>query len=210
VTAGMALETARAVSEARSAVGRQIRLCVVCQEPVPPDRPRSKYCRNACSAQASRLGRPWMQAKTPAEVAALIGARILRQAQRAPRPCRRLRVEVYLGAEEKQALDALRVERSLSRSAALRSLLSQRKGEKTMVKLGEQYTDTITGFTGIATARSEFLYGCVRVQLEMSHHGKEYKPTEAQWFDEQRLIRDSAAQSGGPGAAAPSRDCPAR
>ncbi len=35
-----------------------------------------------------------------------------------------------------------------------------------MIELGKQYTDSITGFTGIATARTVYLNGCVRVALQ--------------------------------------------
>jgi hypothetical protein len=53
------------------------------------------------------------------------------------------------------------------------------------VHLGEEYVDSITGFQGTATARTEYLYGCVRVVLEGV--GKDGTPEE--WvFDEQRLI----------------------
>lgn len=34
-----------------------------------------------------------------------------------------------------------------------------------MIQLGERYRDTITGFEGIATARFEYLHGCVRWNL---------------------------------------------
>lgn len=56
------------------------------------------------------------------------------------------------------------------------------------VKLGEKYRDTITGFLGTATARTEYLYGCVRVVLE--GRGGEGAPEE--WvFDEQRLVTEA-------------------
>jgi hypothetical protein len=35
-----------------------------------------------------------------------------------------------------------------------------------MVKLGDRVKDQITGFTGIATGRYEYLYGCVRVSVQ--------------------------------------------
>lgn len=66
-----------------------------------------------------------------------------------------------------------------------------------MVKLGDRVTDRISGFSGIATGRAEYLYGCVRVQVEPEalHDGK---PVESQWFDEQRLTDASPAKAGGP------------
>jgi hypothetical protein len=62
------------------------------------------------------------------------------------------------------------------------------------VKLGEHYTDSITGFNGVATGRYEFLSGCVRIQLECEIDGK----PEERVFDEQRLTSKPAATSGGP------------
>lgn len=78
-----------------------------------------------------------------------------------------------------------------------------------MIKLGAKVTDSITGFTGIATARTEYLYGCVRVSVEPTelHEGK---PVEAQYFDEQRLEDEPTAKTGGPGDFPPSRDVPRR
>jgi len=76
-----------------------------------------------------------------------------------------------------------------------------------MVRLGSKVRDTITGFQGIATGRTEWLYGCTRISVEPTtlHEGK---PIESHWFDEQRIevleagepkvSSDSSATSGGP------------
>jgi len=53
------------------------------------------------------------------------------------------------------------------------------------VTLGEKYRDSITGFEGVATARYEFLHGCVRYCLEKGD--KDGKQSEAV-FDEQRIV----------------------
>jgi len=74
-----------------------------------------------------------------------------------------------------------------------------------MIELGTRVKDSITGFCGIATARTVYLYGCIRVAVETTGL-KELKPIEPVWFDEQRLAKDSPAQSGGPGIVAPNRD----
>lgn len=65
------------------------------------------------------------------------------------------------------------------------------------VKLGEKYHDEISGFEGVAVARYEFLYGCVRIALEGPE--KDGKPTELV-FDEQRLVgvKAASAKRGGP------------
>jgi hypothetical protein len=61
------------------------------------------------------------------------------------------------------------------------------------VKLGEKYIDNISGFEGVAVARFEYLYGCVRVQIEAILNGE---PKDFV-FDEQRLTRAPSAKSGG-------------
>ena len=55
-----------------------------------------------------------------------------------------------------------------------------------MIKLGSKVQDELTGFAGIATARTDWLYGCIRYAVE-SQKLKDGKPVEVQWFDEQRL-----------------------
>ena len=76
-----------------------------------------------------------------------------------------------------------------------------------MVKLGNKVRDTLTGFAGVAVARTEWLYGCSRIGIEPTEL-KDGKPIETQWFDEQRveMVEDtrptvsaaSSASSGGP------------
>lgn len=66
------------------------------------------------------------------------------------------------------------------------------------VKLGQVYTDSITGFTGVATSKTEFLHGCVRVGLTPKEL-RDGKPIEAQVFDEQQLDAESTVKAGGPG-----------
>lgn len=76
-----------------------------------------------------------------------------------------------------------------------------------MIKLGSKVTDNITGFSGIATSRTEYLHGCVHIGITPTEL-KDGKPIEPQWFDEQRIevveekkpevSRSSSAKSGGP------------
>lgn len=54
------------------------------------------------------------------------------------------------------------------------------------IKLGSKVKDIYTGFTGTATARFSFLYGCTRIRVEPSEL-KDGKPIESCDFDEQRL-----------------------
>lgn len=76
-----------------------------------------------------------------------------------------------------------------------------------MIKLGSKVRDTLTGFSGTATGKTERLYGCTRIQIEPSEL-KNGKLIEGQWFDEQRIevieeiapivSKDSSATTGGP------------
>ena len=54
-----------------------------------------------------------------------------------------------------------------------------------MIVLGTKVSDCITGFTGIATARAEYLHDSPGVLVE-SFCGDGGKPTE-QWISESRL-----------------------
>lgn len=52
------------------------------------------------------------------------------------------------------------------------------------VKLGDKYRDKVSGWEGVATARYEYMNGCVRI--EISHHDKDGKP-ESFVFDIQQI-----------------------
>ena len=54
------------------------------------------------------------------------------------------------------------------------------------IELGKKYRDSITGFSGIATGKAEYLYSCRRVELK-STELNDGRTIEAEWFDEQRL-----------------------
>lgn len=79
-----------------------------------------------------------------------------------------------------------------------------------MIQLGDKVKDTITGFEGVAIARSEWLNGCVRFELQSAKLSKDGIPVEAQWFDDSQLTVVKLGKSaekkdvGGP-RAAPSR-----
>ena len=59
------------------------------------------------------------------------------------------------------------------------------------VKLGDVACDTITGFEGVVTGRTEWLNGCRRwlIQPRALHEGK---PIEPAWFDEDQVEKVSA------------------
>jgi hypothetical protein len=70
--------------------------------------------------------------------------------------------------------------------------------------LGTLVRDTITGYTGIAIGRTEFLPGCVRIAVQ-SQELKDGKPIDPQYFDEPQLAvieltpaKEPVAVTGGP------------
>ena len=64
---------------------------------------------------------------------------------------------------------------------------AKKKPPPKKVHLGDRVKDSITGFKGIAVARSEYLYGCTSycVSPEALHEGK---TITGHWFDEPRLV----------------------
>lgn len=75
-------------------------------------------------------------------------------------------------------------------------------------QLGNKLRDTITGFSGIATSRVEYLTGCIQYGIapKCTSDGK---IQETQYFDEQRLVfeEDGIATTSKP-TGGPQRDCP--
>ena len=55
-------------------------------------------------------------------------------------------------------------------------------------ELGDVIKDEITGFTGVVMARSQYHTGCHTYGLLSQALGKDGKPIEWEWFDDQRLI----------------------
>lgn len=56
-----------------------------------------------------------------------------------------------------------------------------------MIKLGDKVKDKITGFSGIAICRSQWLTGCARFTVQPQEM-KDGKPVDAQTFDETQLL----------------------
>ncbi len=72
------------------------------------------------------------------------------------------------------------------------------------IKLGDKVTDHVTGFSGIAVGRTDWLYGCTGFGVKSSVL-KDGLPQAVQWFDEQSLDATATdpggpAVSGGPSA----------
>lgn len=55
------------------------------------------------------------------------------------------------------------------------------------VKLGQTVKDTISGFNGVATARCEYLFGCLQIQVTPKEM-KDGVPVKSKWFDEPQLM----------------------
>jgi hypothetical protein len=85
------------------------------------------------------------------------------------------------------------------------------------IKLGSKVKDSITGFSGIATARAEYLYGCIQIQITPDKL-KDETTIDSVWFDEQRVevieegepqvSKASSAKTGGPQRVPTSRSVP--
>ena len=54
------------------------------------------------------------------------------------------------------------------------------------IELGVKVTDSITGFKGIVTGRSEYITGCK--QYSVVPKAEKNKAASAAWFDEDRLV----------------------
>lgn len=58
----------------------------------------------------------------------------------------------------------------------------------TKVNLGDKVKDSISGFAGIAVARTQWLTGCDRITVQPDKLDKDGKTYDAQTFDEPQLI----------------------
>lgn len=58
---------------------------------------------------------------------------------------------------------------------------------RTDIKVGALVKDRVTGFTGIAVCRSEWLNGCIRITVQ-PRELKDGKPIETHGFDVEELI----------------------
>jgi len=74
------------------------------------------------------------------------------------------------------------------------------KQEEIMFKISmrAKVKDSITGFTGVVTARADYLTGCR--QYLVTPKAQKNKMGESMWFDEDRLINSATKNPGGPQA----------
>lgn len=86
-----------------------------------------------------------------------------------------------------------------------------------MIELGSRVRDKISGYEGIATARSTFVNGCVSICIEgpLARGSTGVSVRDELWFDEQRIEcigsdlfepEPSTATAGGPMGPVPPRD----
>lgn len=66
-----------------------------------------------------------------------------------------------------------------------------------MIKLGSTVKDSITGYTGVALCRIEYMNGCIRYEVQ-SQTLFEGRVSQSEFFDEQRLTATPEATAGGP------------
>lgn len=89
--------------------------------------------------------------------------------------------------------------------------------EKSTIRLGDKVRDAVTGFSGIAVARTEWLHGCARITIQPDVLDKDGKPQDAITFDELQLqpvesqkVPSGNRETGGPRPEPSRRAEPAR
>jgi hypothetical protein len=56
------------------------------------------------------------------------------------------------------------------------------------IELGSKVRDRITGFTGIVTARTEWIFGCIRYSVQPEKLNKDGTIVPSEAFDESSLV----------------------
>lgn len=77
---------------------------------------------------------------------------------------------------------------------------------KTEIVLGQKVKDKVSGYTGIAVAKTDFLNGCCRISVQ-APVGKDGKVPDQEWFDNQQIqvitkrpiLEQKKLKTGGPG-----------
>jgi len=81
-----------------------------------------------------------------------------------------------------------------------------------MIELGQEVRDKVTGFSGIASGKSEYLSGCTHICIQPKVKRGNKELPEPQWFDEPMVevigkakIKKVTTNIGGPMLTKPSR-----
>ena len=76
--------------------------------------------------------------------------------------------------------------------------------------LGDVLQDKITGFTGVAMGRTEYMTGCTHYGLLSRDLTKDGKITDYEWIDESRLskVKKKAIRQDGPRRSGPEQNPP--
>lgn len=81
------------------------------------------------------------------------------------------------------------------------------------VELGSIVTDSITGFSGVAVSRTEYLQGCARIVVQPKEL-RDGKPVDSIAFDELQLVghepKKDRSVTGGPNTVPSGRSIPTR
>ena len=73
------------------------------------------------------------------------------------------------------------------------------KEQKQTIDLGTEVKDPITGYVGIATCRTEYLYGCARIGVQGKAREDGKIPPNLHYFDELQLVKmEPDRNKGGP------------
>lgn len=61
--------------------------------------------------------------------------------------------------------------------------------------LGDELEDSITGFKGVATARIQYLNGCLQYCIQPRSLNENGIPSESRYYDEAQLLLKKAAKT---------------
>jgi len=56
-----------------------------------------------------------------------------------------------------------------------------------MIRLGDKVRDKITEFEGTATAKAEYLNGCIQYLIQPKYNKDKHELPEPEWIDEQQI-----------------------
>jgi hypothetical protein len=100
---------------------------------------------------------------------------------------KRLYAHRVFGVGEEVTVKGSRFRVEAIHEAGLRLKLLPAKVTEASIELGMPVKDTVSGFEGVATARSEYLWDCVRIQVSATKLKPDGSRLDAEWFDEAQL-----------------------